>query len=171
MGPLRAAVIVVAGLGILACSDPQPALNRQGDPLGPLEALSDCEGLPAAGGEAPQGLLLPDGAVIQKVTPQGPLVNVTAYVPMTPVQFEQTYRDLGVEILITENEIYEAELLVSDGTHRNFLKAAALCKEGSSVLAVVAPEVDAEGLPIPQGSGGGQPSVTASEGRSNGPDS
>jgi hypothetical protein len=155
MGSVRGAAVAVALLALLACGDPQPQLNERGDPLGPLEALADCEGLPAAEGEAPDGLLLPDGAIIQKVTPQGPLVNVTAYVPMTPVQFEQTYRDLGVEILITENEIFEAELLVSDGTHRNFLKAAALCKEGSSVLAVVAPEVDAEGLPVPQRAGGG----------------
>jgi hypothetical protein len=155
MAHVRTAAVAVAALAMLACGDPQPELTEQGDPLGPLEALADCEGLPAAEGEAPDGLMLPDGAIIQKVTPQGPLVNVTAYVPMTPVQFEQTYRELDVEILITENEIYEAELLVSNGTHRNFLKAAALCKEGSSVLAVVAPEVDAEGLPVPQRAGGG----------------
>jgi hypothetical protein len=154
MGLVRIAA-AVAVLGMLACSAAEPALTEQGDPLGPLEALADCEGLPAADGEPPEGLMLPDGAIIQKVSPQGPLVNVTAYVPMTPVQFEQTYRDLDVEILITENEIYEAELLVSNGTHRNFLKAAALCKEGSSVLAVVAPEVDADGLPVPQRAGGG----------------
>lgn len=145
-----AAAVVAAVLAVAGCSDPQPALTREGDPLGPLEALGDCQGTPAEEGEAPEGLLLPDEATIQRVTPQGPLVNVTAYVPMTPVQFEQSYRDLDVEILISENEIYESEMLVSDGTHRNFLKAAALCKEGSSVLAVVAPEVDAEGLPVPQ---------------------
>ena len=150
MGPLRSAAAFVALLVVAGCSDPEPALTRQGDPLGPLEALAECEGTPAADGEAPEGLILPEGAVIQKVTPQGPLVNVTAYVPLTPVQFEQTYRDLDVEILISENEVYEAEMLVSDGTHRNFLKAAALCRQGSSVLAVVAPEVDAEGLPVPQ---------------------
>ena len=152
MGPVRrvAVTLLAAALLVAGCSDPQPALTKQGDPLGALEALADCQGTPAAEGEAPEGLLLPEGAVIQKVTPQGPLVNVTAYVPLTPVQFEQSYRELDVEILISENEIYEAEMLVSDGTHRNFLKAAALCKNGSSVLAVVAPEVDAEGLPVPQ---------------------
>lgn len=151
MGPLRTAAVAVALLAVTACSEPTPELTRQGDPLGPLEALADCEAAPPAEGEAPEGLLLPEEAVIQNVTPQGPLVNVTAYVPMTPVQFQQTYEDLGVDILLSENEVYEAELLVSDGTHRNFLKAAALCKEGSSVLAVVAPEVDAEGLPVPRG--------------------
>lgn len=151
MGHLRIASLAAAVLALVACSDEQPALNAQGDPLGPLEALAECDAAPDPGGEAPDGLLLPDDAVIQNVTPQGPLVNVTAYVPMTPVQFEQVYRELDVEILISENEIYEAELLVSDGRHRNFLKAAALCKQGSSVLAVVAPEVDAEGLPVPQG--------------------
>ena len=150
MGSVRCAAVAVALLVLAGCSDPEPALTKQGDPLGALEALADCQGMPAGDAEAPEGLLLPEGAVIQKVSPQGPLVNVTAYVPLTPVQFEQTYREMDVEILIAENEIYESELLVSDGTHRNFLKAAALCKKGSSVLAVVAPEVDAEGLPVPQ---------------------
>lgn len=155
MGLMRTAATAVAALAFIGCSDPQPEVTRQGDPVGPLEALPDCDAPPAPDGEAPEGLLLPDDAVIQNVTPQGPVVNVTAYVPMTPVQFQQVYEDLDVDILISENEIYEAELLVSNGTHRNFLKAAALCKEGSSVLAVVAPEVDAEGLPVPQGGGGG----------------
>lgn len=150
MGSLRTVAVAVALLAVVGCSDPEPQVTDRGDPLGQLEALADCQDPPAAQGEAPEGLMLPEGAVIQKVTPQGPLVNVTAYVPMTPVQFEESYRELGVEILISENEIYEAEMLVSDGSHRNFLKAAALCKKGSSVLAVVAPEVDAEGLPIPQ---------------------
>ena len=154
----RIAFVLAAMLVLVACSDPQPAVNAKGDPMGPLEALADCDQTPAANGEAPEGLLLPDGAVIQDVTPQGPLVNVTAYVEMTPVQFQQTYDDRGLEILVSENEIFEAELLVSDGKYRNFLKAAALCKKGSSVLAVVAPEVDAEGLPVPQGGGASPPS-------------
>lgn len=154
----RLAAVLAAMLALVACSDPQPAVNGKGDPMGPLEALADCEQTPTADGQAPEGLLLPEGAVIQDVTPQGPLVNVTAYVEMTPVEFQQTYDDLDLEILVSENEIFEAELLVSDGEYRNFLKAAALCKRGSSVLAVVAPEVDAEGLPIPQGGAASPPS-------------
>jgi hypothetical protein len=146
----RAAAVLLAVVLAGGCGQPEPALTAQGDPLGPLEALPECEAPPSPSADAPEGLVLPDSAVVQQVTPQDPLVNVTAYVPMTPVQFEQAYAELdGIEILITENEVYEAELLISNGTHRNFFKAAATCSQGSAIIAVVAPEVDAEGLPVP----------------------
>lgn len=96
--------------------------------------------------------MLPAGSVVNSVTEQKPLVTVIAFVPLTPIEFEAAYPEMdGIEVLVTENEIYEAELLVSNGTHRNFLKATATCSTGSNLVAVVAPEVDAEGLPLPQG--------------------
>ena len=132
----------------VATGTPQPTI----DPLGPLAALPDCPSPPAGRDERVAGLALPDGSVLTAVQPQDPLTTVQALVPLTPAQFEAYYADRAdLEVLITENEVYEAELLVSDGSHRNFLKATATCSTGSQVLAVVAPEVDAEGLPIPQG--------------------
>ena len=57
------------------------------------------------------------------VTKQDPLVTVQAYVPLTPIQFESAYPKMdGITVLLTENEILEAELLVSNGEHRNFLQ-------------------------------------------------
>ena len=55
-----------------------------------------------------------------------------------------------ITVLLSENEVYEAELLVTNGKHRTFLKATATCAKGSQVLAVVAPEIAAKGLPVPQ---------------------
>ena len=131
-----------------ATATPQPTI----DPLGPLTALPACPSPPAGRDEQVAGLVLPEGSVVTAVQAQDPLTTVQALVPLTPAQFEAHYatRD-DLQVLITENEIYEAELLVSDGSHRNFLKATATCDSGSQVLAVVAPEVDAEGLPLPQG--------------------
>lgn len=127
---------------------PQPTV----DPFGPLSALPDCPSPPAGRSDKVDGLLLPAGSVLTTVQAQDPLTTVQSFVPLTPVQFEAHYADrAGIEVLVTENEVYEAELLISDGSHRNFLKATATCSTGSQVLAVVAPEVDAEGLPLPQG--------------------
>lgn len=120
--------------------------------MGPLNALPDCPSPPAGRPDEVVGLLLPDGAAVTAIQPQDPLTTVQSFVPLTPAQFEAHYAERkGIEVLVTENEVYEAELLVSNGSHRNFLKATATCSTGSQVLAVVAPEVDAEGLPIPQG--------------------
>lgn len=127
---------------------PQPT----DDAFGPLHALPDCPSPPPGRPDEVAGLLLPEGSVVTTVQPQDPLTTVQSFVPLTPVQFEAHYADrAGIEVLVSENEVYEAELLISDGSHRNFLKATASCSTGSQVLAVVAPEVDAEGLPLPQG--------------------
>ena len=158
--PLSALLCAVA---LASCGEP-PAAAPQGevDPLAPLEALPACPAAPAPLREGVKGLIVPRRTIIQKVEAQKPLVNVTAFVPMTPAQFEATYKAMtGIEILISENEIYEAELLVSDGSYRNFIKATATCSTGSQLVVVVAPEVDAEGLPVPQGAATATPGTSS----------
>lgn len=143
-------------LGAVACSGQPQAEPSGAAPLptataGELLALPDCPSAPAAAAKRVEGLTVPDGTIVTKVQAQKPLTNVTAFTPLTPAQFEQTFLEMAdVTVLLHENEIYEAELLVSNGTHRTFFKATATCKRGSSLLAVVAPEVDAKGLPVPQ---------------------
>lgn len=145
-------IVVVLLLMAVACGQSDTAADDGAlDPTGPLEALPACEPPPTPAEDDVTGLIVPDEVIVQQVTPGEPLVNVAAYVPMTPVQFELAYDELdGVTVLHSENEIFEAELLVSDGTHRNFLKASATCSEGAQLIVVIAPEVDAEGLPVPQ---------------------
>jgi hypothetical protein len=123
------------------------------DSTEPLAALPPCEDPPPASEDPPvEGLVVPDGSVVTNVTPQGPLTSVQGYIPMTPIQIRFHYGDReGVELLVLEDEVYEAEVLLASGAHRMYLKANARCDEGSSFQAIVAPEVDADGLPVPDG--------------------
>lgn len=155
MRPYRWSTAALAA-GVVACASPAPAPTQaapSNDPMAPLTALPACASAPpTAAAEPVDGLVLPVGSVVVKVEEQDPLTTVTAFTPFTPAQFEATYGDMPeLTVLLTENEVFEAELLISNGEHRNFLKATATCSTGSNVLAVVAPEVDAEGLPLPQG--------------------
>ena len=119
----------------------------------PLQALPVCSEPPPITAEAPTGFTAPDGAIVQAVTPQDPLTSVTAYIAKTPEAVRQAYESLdGIEVLSSEDEIFEAELLVTDGEHRTYVKATAACQQGSHLLAVVAPEAEAGILPTPAGS-------------------
>lgn len=154
--PSRQLAALSAALLLASCSPgaaPVPAPSAGASPTADtLGALPECTTEPVAIDTTVEGLTLPEGSVVTKVTPQKPLVNVNAYVPMTPAEFERSFQDRdGVEVLFSENEIYEAEMLISNGRYRNFHKATATCRRGSTVLAVVAPEVDAKGLPLPAG--------------------
>lgn len=155
MWPHRVLVVVALSVGLAGCADPpsaQPQPTPQATADGQLAGLPDCPPPPAASGDQVEGLTAPADTVVTGVQEQQPLTNVTGYSPMTPAQFEASFRTMDdVTILLSENEVFEAELLVTNGTHRTFLKATATCKQGSSVLAVVAPEVDAEGVPLPRG--------------------
>lgn len=144
---------MVGVLLLIGCgdADSQTGFDPNEPPTGPLTALSECGALPApAEVPVPDGAQLPDGAVVTSSLEQGPLVNVTAEVHTTPVNIRLAYeaRD-DLELIVVEDEVFEAELLVSDGTHRTYIKASATCQTGSTVLAVVAPENDDAPLPVP----------------------
>ena len=152
-----ATVAALAAGGLLAAcgggAPPAPA-----DQTAPLEALPDCTDIPTEAAEAPEGFTAPEGTIVVQVTPQDPLVNVVGYLKMTPTEVRLAYEALdGIQLLLSEDEVFEAELLVSDGDHRTYVKATAACKRGSHLLAVVAPEVSASGLPVPQGAASATP--------------
>lgn len=151
----RFLAVVVAAYAVGACAEAGEPATAPTGPAGlaaSLPALPECPSPPPGIDADVPGLQLPEGSVVISTTDQKPVVNVSAFVPMTPAQFEASYRGLsGVTVLLSENEVFEAELLISRGSYRNFLKATATCEQGSQVLAVVAPEVDAQGLPLPQG--------------------
>lgn len=122
------------------------------DLLRPLSGLQECTLQPEAIGVVVEGLHLPDDAVVTEVDDQGPLVEFRGYIPLTPVQLRawfQTQPEL--EVLQIEDEIREAEALVTDGAHRQFAKAQAVCEQGSIFIGVVAPEVEADAVPTPTG--------------------
>ena len=146
--------LVLAALVAAACADGGvPAAQQTPDYSGPLTALPPCEAPPEGTGEVVKGLIAPEGIIVTDVRVQKPLTNVTAYIEQTPIQFEAGYTKMSdITILSSENEIFEAEMLISDGKYRNFLKAAAACDQGSQLLIVIAPEIAAKGLPTPAGS-------------------
>lgn len=168
--PWTAAALCVAVLG--ACSSapapgaaPSPtsgptlpaALASPGDVdpalLAPLRGLGPCDVNPNAIelGEV-DGLVLPPGAVVTERTDDGPLTTVRGYVPLTPVQVRVLYqRDPDVEIVQVEDEIRESETLLDNGEHRLFVKAQAVCEQGSVFLAVVAPRAADAPVPAPTG--------------------
>ena len=111
------------------------------DRLKPLTALGPCDSSPkAADAEQPQGLVLPEEAVMIQVTPADPLTNVQGYVAMTPVQVRAFYqRHPDVTVISVEDEGFEAEILFEADARRVFIKAQAVCDLGSLFVAVVSP--------------------------------
>lgn len=115
--------------------------------LGPCPEVTDPEI-----GETVDGIDLPETGFFASVTEQGGLLRVQGYVELTPILFQLHFRENpDLEILTVENEIQESETLYSDGIQRVYLKAAAICELGSSFIAVVAPEGEAEAVPTPTG--------------------
>jgi hypothetical protein len=150
--PARVLVLLAALLLAAACAPGGGEATPTFDPTGPLQALPPCQTPPPAADADVDGIVLPEGAVITEVTPQGPVTQVTGFAPLTPVQIEVAIQEReDLEILQLENEIFEAEGLVSNGTHRTYLKATAICDRGSQFIAVVAAEVSAQALPSPTG--------------------
>jgi hypothetical protein len=99
------------------------------------------------------GLLLPDETVVHTVRRQGPITTVQGFVPMTPVEVREYYeKDPEIQIIVSEDEFVESELLFSNGAVRNFVKARAACRTGSDIVTVIARELTA--LPAPAGTGG-----------------
>lgn len=124
--------------------------------LRPLRGAGLCTATPepAADTPRPPGLVLPDEAILTSVEEADPLTNVQGYIPWTPVQYRVWLQFVAeVEVMQIEDEVREAEALVSDGTHRMFAKAQAVCEMGSVFVAVIAPELEDAELPTPAGTG------------------
>lgn len=166
---------VGAGLAmaVAGCSAPVPSAAPTGPPVGsasavagsidpqllqPLAALGPCELSPSpvpASERSVAGLHLPPEAIVVEVQDAGPATNVRGYVPMTPVQLRVHYqRRDDLRKLLVEDEIRESEVLATDGTYRQFVKAQAVCRLGSLFVAVIAPESAADAVPTPSGNPG-----------------
>ncbi len=130
------------------------------DALGPLTGLGPCNydaGEPVDA-SAVDDLIVPPSTIISRIEPNGPLTQVQGYLEMTPVQLRAWYRDHpAVEELQSEDEGFESEILVESGEHRLFVKASAVCEQGSVFVAVIAPTSEQGGVPTPAGGGGGTP--------------
>jgi hypothetical protein len=149
-----AAVVLLAACG--GGGQPVAGSTAPVDPLltEAFNALPACGPTPAPAPDtdAP-GLHLPDEAIVTQIRDNGPLTQVTGYVALTPIEVRLYYEQAtDVEVIQVEDEGYESEVLVTDGQHRLFVKAQALCSRGSNFAGVIAPEDAAGGVPTPAGS-------------------
>ena len=99
------------------------------------------------------GLTLPDEATVFSVYDVGTLTQAEGMVEMSPVQVRTYYEQRDdLQVISIEDERVEAEILVSDGTHRMFVKAQVACATASNFTATVGSEEDAGAMPTPAGS-------------------
>jgi hypothetical protein len=144
-------IVLAAVLATVAACATAPA-GETGAEGGPLTSLPACTQPEGAIEERVEGLDLPREAIVQTVQRGDPLVTVTGYVALTQVQVRRYYADASrLQILTLEDEVFEAEVLFASGPRRVYVRALAVCDRGSQLLAVVAPNPEARGLPMPQG--------------------
>ncbi|MGS2616220.1 hypothetical protein ACVCAH_17100 [Micromonospora sp. LZ34] len=146
---VSAAVIAVALLAGCGGSE-APAAGDRG--RGMLANLPSCDRVPLdADAEVDAevtGLVLPDGARVTSVVRQGALTTVEGTVRMTPLDVRAHYESRAdIELLRAEDEVFEAEVLTRAQQRRMYLRAGALCADGTTLTAVVGPDSDDAGLP------------------------
>jgi hypothetical protein len=67
---------------------------------------------------------------------------------MTPLDVRAHYEGRAdIELLRVEDEVFEAEVLTRAQQRRMYLRAGALCADGTTLTAVVGPDSEDAGLP------------------------
>jgi hypothetical protein len=152
---MRYRMVVASALVTLVCAgcSAAPAVPQATAAAFDASALPPCaeQPSPPALPRVP-GLQLPDEAAVFTVTELGPLTQAEGVVDLTPVDvraFYEHHEDLRV--LSAEDEGFEAEILVTDGTYRMFVKAQILCATASNFAATVGTEADSAAVPTPAG--------------------
>ncbi|MFI7617354.1 hypothetical protein ACIBP6_39635 [Nonomuraea terrae] len=144
-------VVVTVPLLLAACGGTE-AGQPIGREAGMLANLPSCDRVPLdADAEVSAdvaGLMLPDGARVTSVVPQGALTTVEATVRMTPLDVRAHYEQLSdIDLLRVEDEVFEAEVLMRAQQRRTYLRATAVCADATTLTAVVGPDSDDAGLP------------------------
>lgn len=106
-----------------------------------LGALGTCAPRPTATVPAPDGVVLPPGAVVTRVLDQPGAQQFDGWVALTPVQVREHYlARAGVEVVASEDEVLESETQLEAGDSDVFVKARALCPTVSQLVGVVTPD-------------------------------
>ncbi|MFC6020774.1 hypothetical protein ACFP2T_31975 [Plantactinospora solaniradicis] len=156
-----AVAVLALGLGLAGCGGggghPQTAPDRA---QGMLANLPSCDRVPLDEGvevtsDVP-GVVLPDGARVTSTVTQGALTTVEATIRLTPLDVRAHYEGReDVELLSAEDEIFESEILLRAQERRMYLRATALCADGTALTAVIGPDSEDAGLPGFRSGGGG----------------
>lgn len=148
---LGAAVLLLGACGDAASPQGQPPATSAAADFSSLPVCAEQPSPPPLD-EVP-GLTLPGEATVFSVYDVGTLTQAEGVVDLTPVEVRAYYegRD-DLQLLNVEDERVEAEILVSDGTHRMFVKAQIACATASNFTATVGTEADAGAMPTPAGS-------------------
>lgn len=147
-GATRILLAAVLVSGSSACAS--ISAGTDADVRAVLAQFPPCEPPVGSGVDAGdvEGLVLPQDAVITSVVSNGPVTDIAAYVPRTPLDVRAFYEaESDVEILQLEDEIFETEVLLANGDLRMYLIAKVACPEGSHITAFVAPASAATTLP------------------------
>lgn len=153
---MRAAVVAAILLVLAAgCNGPAPSgAPASVPPTAMALELPPCGKPPSPDpNPPPPGAVMPPESRITAVREQAPLVQLNGYVESTPREIRawvEAQPDL--EVVVAEDEGYESELLVTDGTWRTFIKARAVCEDASLLAEVIAPEDSDAAIPTPAGS-------------------
>lgn len=154
-------VLALAVFALVACGGTDASGEAAGEADRGRELLSNlpsCDRVSLSDGAGVSadvtGLILPDGATVTSVVEQGRLTTVEATIRMTPLDVRTFYQnDAGVDVLRAEDEVFESEVLVRAQQRRMYLRATALCADGTALTAVVGPDTDDAGLPEFEGRG------------------
>ncbi|TCC00542.1 hypothetical protein E0H26_02340 [Micromonospora zingiberis] len=144
-----AATVVVLPL-LAACGGGTPAPAGAGRDL--LANLPSCDRVPMddepeVAADVP-GLVLPEGARVTSVVEQGVLTSVAATIRMSPLDVRAHYEQrTDIDLLRVEDEIFETEVLARTQDRRMYLRAGALCADGTTLTVMVGPDSEDAGLP------------------------
>ncbi|RIV41510.1 hypothetical protein [Micromonospora radicis] len=148
---LRALAVAVAVLPLLAACGGDTTRSGGGQ-RDLLANLPSCDRVPLdqepeVGAEV-TGLVLPDGARVTSVVAQGMLTTVEATVRMSPLDVRAHYEQrTDIDLLRIEDEIFETEVLARTQDRRMYLRAGALCADGTTLTVMVGPDSEDAGLP------------------------
>jgi hypothetical protein len=139
-------------VGVLAACGGSGSQNTGGPAEEMLANLPSCDRVPLD--EAPEvdadvtGLVLPDDARLTSVLEQGSLTSVDGTIRMTPLDLRADYENRSdLDVVRIEDEIFETEVLIRADGRRMYLRATALCADGTALTAVVGPDSEDADLP------------------------
>ncbi|MFD6757166.1 MULTISPECIES: hypothetical protein [Micromonospora] len=148
---LRVLVATVVVLPLLAACGGGSAAPSPGGGRDLLANLPSCDRVPMDDPEVEAevpGLALPEGSRVTAVVQQGVLTTVEATLRMSPLDVRAHYEQrTDIDVLRVEDEIFETEVLARTEARRMYLRASALCADGSSLTVVVGPDSEDAGLP------------------------